>query len=260
MTTAQSHPPGSFSWVELATTDQDAAKKFYSALFGWTVNDNSMGPSGIYTIFQLNGRDAAAAYTLRKEDRDQHVPPHWELYIAVSNAGDAASKAASLGGKTLAPAFDVADLGRMSVLQDPTGAVFCVWQAKKQDGLGVSGENNSFCWADLSTPDPAKAGKFYSGLLGWKLDKGENDPSGYLHIKNGEKYIGGIPPAEHRDPKVPAHWLIYFDVADVDSGTEKARKMGANVYMPPRKMQGVGTWSILADPQGAVFALFKSDR
>jgi uncharacterized protein len=260
MTNVQSHAPGSFSWVELATTDQDAAKKFYSSIFGWNVNDNPMGPSGTYTIFRLHERDAAAAYTLRKEDRDRHVPPHWELYIAVDNADQAASKAATLGGAVCAPAFDVADIGRMAVLQDPTGAIFCVWQAKKQAGLGVTGEHNSFCWADLSTPDPEKAGKFYSGLFGWKLDKSEKDPSGYLHIKNGEKYIGGIPPAAHRDPKVPAHWLVYFDVADVDASTTQARHIGAQVHMPPRKMEGVGTFAILADPQGAVFALFKSDR
>ncbi len=260
MTNVQSHAPGSFSWVELATPDQDAAKKFYSSLFGWAVNDSPMGPSEVYTVFRLDGRDAAAAYTQRQDERDHHVPPHWDLYIAVSNADDAGAQAARLGGKVCAPAFDVGDIGRMAVLQDPTGAYFCVWQAKKQAGLGITGVNNSFCWADLSTPDPATAAKFYSGLFGWKLDKGEKDPSGYLHIKSGEKYIGGIPPAEHRDPKIPAHWLVYFDVADVDASTTKARQMGAQVHMPPREMEGVGTWSIVADPQGAVFALFKSGR
>ena len=260
MTDVQKHPAGSFCWIELSTSDQPAAKKFYSSLFGWTPNDSPIGPDDFYTIFKLNGRDAAAAYTLRKEEREQHVPPHWNLYIAVDSADDAVAKAPKLGGKVLAPAFDVMDVGRMGVIQDPTGAVFCVWQAKKHGGLGVVGEKGAFCWADLVTPDPASAEKFYSSLFGWKVEKDEEeDHSGYLHINQGPHHIGGIPPAQ-RDANIPPHWMIYFMVADADGSTEKAKQMGAKVYMPPRKMEGVGTWSVLGDPQGAVFALFKSSR
>src|SRR3954466_6424277 len=61
------HPPGSFCWFELATTDQNAAKNFYTALFGWAVVDNPMGPEDFYSMFKLEGRDTAAAYTMRKE-------------------------------------------------------------------------------------------------------------------------------------------------------------------------------------------------
>jgi uncharacterized protein len=260
MANIQSHPAGSFCWVELSTSDQNAAKKFYSELFGWTPNDNPMGPGEVYTIFRLDGRDAAAGYTMNKQEREQQVPPHWNLYIAVDNADEAASKATKAGGTVLAPAFDVMDVGRMAVVQDPTGAVFCAWQAKKHSGLGAYGENGAFCWADLSTPDPQRAGKFYSDLLGWKLEKGEHDSSGYLQIKNGDNHIGGIPPAEYRQQGTPPHWMLYFQVADVEASTDKATQMGAKVYMPAQKMEGVGTWSILADPQGAVFALFKAGR
>ncbi len=260
MTNVDKHSPGSFCWIELATTDQNAAKSFYTSLFGWAVTDNPMGPGDFYSIFKLHGRDAAAAYTMRKDQREQGVPPNWSLYIAVESADQAAAKAAQAGGKVLAPAFDVMDVGRMAVLQDPTGAVFCVWQAKKTQGIGVAGEPGAFCWADLSTPDPDRAAKFYSALFGWKVEKGEKDPSGYLHVKNGEAFIGGIPPAAHRDPKTPPHWLSYFMVADVAASSEKATQLGAKMLMPPQNMEGVGTWSIVADPQGAVFALFKSGR
>lgn len=260
MANVQNHPAGSFCWVELATTNQEAAKTFYSSLFGWSVIEHPMGPDAVYTIFQSNGRDAAAGYALRKDQLDRHVPPHWELYIAVDNADEAASKATSLGASIIMPPFDVMDIGRMAVIHDPTGAVFCVWQYKKPAGLGVIGENSAFCWADLSTPDPQRAEKFYSTLFGWKLEKGEKDPSGYLHIKNGEHFIGGIPPAQYRDPNSPPHWLLYFQVADAEAATKKAEQLGARVYMPPTKMEGVGTWSVLADPQGATFALFRPGR
>ena len=260
MTNIDKHPAGSFCWVELMTTDQNAAKSFYSSLFGWAVTDNPMGPGEFYSIFKIDGRDAAAGYTMRKEQRDTGVKPNWGLYIAVDSADQAAAKASQSGGKILQPVFDVMDQGRMAVIQDPTGAVFCVWQSKKSTGIGISGVNGTLCWADLSTGDPERAGKFYSQLFGWKLEKGEKDTSGYLHIKNGEHFIGGVPPATHRDPKTPPHWLIYFLCDDVAASSAKAAKLGGKVVMPPQAMEGVGTWSIVTDPQGAVFALFKSAR
>jgi len=83
-----------------------------------------MGPNDFYTIFRLEGRDAAAGCTLRPEELSQGVPPHWKLYVAVDSADATAARAAELGGTVLAPPFDVFDAGRMAVVQDPTGAVF----------------------------------------------------------------------------------------------------------------------------------------
>jgi uncharacterized protein len=260
MASIDKHSPGSFCWFELATTDQNAAKSFYTSLFGWSVVDNPIGPDDFYSIFKLEGRDTGAAYTMRKEQRAQGVPPHWMLYIAVVNADDAVARAAQLGGTVLAPAFDVMDIGRMAVIQDPGGAIFSVWESRLHQGTGIGGVDNTVCWADLSTPHPQRVQEFYSGLFGWELAKDPKDPSGYIHIKNGEHFIGGIPSAEHRNPNAPPHWLLYFQVAGPEAATGKAAQLGGTVLMPPRKMENVGTWSIVADPQGAVFALFKSGR
>lgn len=254
------HPAGSFCWIELATTDQKAAKSFYSALFGWDPQDSPMGPDEFYTMFKLEGRDAAAGYTMRPEQRAQGVPPHWMPYIAVDNADQAVNKVKQLGGTVVAPAFDVMEFGRMAVIQDPTGAHFCVWQARKNTGLGIAHVAGTLCWADLSTPDAKRAADFYSGLFGWQIMAGENDKSGYLHIKNGEHFIGGIPPAAHRQPGVPPHWLAYFWVDDVDASAAKAKQLGANLYLAPMTVEGVGRMAVIADPQGAVFAIFKSER
>lgn len=258
MAQVDKHPPGDFCWMELATSDQKAAKSFYSSLFGWTPNDMPMGPDSYYTIFELGGRHVAAGYTMMADEVAQNIPPHWNLYIAVESVDAGAVKAAELGGKVLAGPFDVMNAGRMAVIQDPTGAVFQIWQANKNQGAGVTNEPGAFCWADLSTPDAGRAKEFYSGLFGWKISSGEKDPSGYLHIQNGEKYIGGIPPAAHRDPNTPAHWLLYFDVADVDASAAKATGMGAKILFGPMDIEHVGRFAVMADPQGAASAIFKS--
>ncbi len=258
MPNIEKNPPGAFSWIELASTDQDSAKAFYSSLFGWTINDQSMGPSGTYTMFQIDGRNIGAAYTMQAEERAEGAPPHWNLYITVESADEAASKAKQLGATIFAPPFDVMDVGRMAVMADPTGAAFCVWQAKKHRGVEITGVDGTLCWADLSTPDREKAQKFYAGLFGWKISAGEKDPSEYLHIQNGEAFIGGIPPTADRDPSMPAHWLPYIQVNDVDTTAAKAQHNGGKVYLAPMSMEGVGRMAVLADPQGAVFAIFKS--
>ena len=147
----------------------------------------------------------------------------------------------------------------MAVIQDPTGAVFHVWQSKQHSGVGMVNEPGAFCWADLSTPDPERAKQFYGQLFGWSLDLAQHGSSGYLHIKNGEKFIGGVPAAQQRDSKTPPHWLVYFAVPDVEGATAQATGMGARAFLPPMSLQGVGRFSVLADPQGAVFALFKPE-
>ena len=257
MTQIDSHTPGSFCWIELATTDQPAAKTFYQSLFGWTPNDMPMGPSEVYTIFRLEDRDAAAAYTLRPEQRSQGVPPHWMLYITVKSADDSAKRAVELGGTVLAASFDVMDAGRMAVLRDPTGAVFCVWEPKRNKGTGIAHVDGTLCWADLSTPDPQRAGKFYSDLFGWQILDDEHPSHNYLHIKNGEHFIGGIPPASDRQPGTPPHWLAYFNASNCDATADKAKQMGATLYLPPTTFEEVGRMAVIADPQGAVFAIFQ---
>jgi len=253
------HDPGSFSWVELSTTDQNAAKSFYSSLFGWIVNDHPMGPAGVYTIFQVDGRDAAACAGMQPAEREQGVPPHWNLYIASADADQTAASANDLGGTVLAPPFDVMDAGRMSVIQDPTGAAFCVWQANRNQGIGIAGVEGTLCWADLATSDTELAKKFYEDLFGWTIALSEHDASGYLHIKNGEAFIGGIPPSKYRDPKVPPHWLLYFFVSDVDAAAAKAKHLGAAIHMEPMTIKGVGRMAVVADPQGAVFSVFGAE-
>jgi predicted enzyme related to lactoylglutathione lyase len=253
MPNVDKHAPGSFSWIELGTTDQNAAKTFYTSLLGWEFTDFPMGPTEVYTMFALSGRLSGAAYTMRGPELEMHVPPHWNLYTEVASADDSAKRAVELGGKVLAGPFDVETHGRMAVIQDPTGVTFSIWQSKMHTGMGVQGEPGAFCWADLNTPDPKAATAFYTGLFGWKIEAGQ-DGSGYLHIKNGEEFIGGIPPV---NPRVPPFWLQYLMVSDCDASTEKAKQLGATVHMGPMTMEKVGRMTVLGDPQGAIFALFQ---
>ena len=255
----EKHAPGDFCWIELATTDQSAAKEFYSELFGWTVGEYPMGPQDFYTTFKIDGRDVAAAYTLRAEQQARGVPAHWSLYVAVENADTAAGRARGLGAKVIAEPFDVYDVGRMAVVQDPTGAVFSMWQAKRHTGFGIKGVPGTFCVADLSTSDQDGASRFYEQLFEWRIGKEDEDPShNYCHLFNHDEFIGGILPPAFRNPGTPPHWQIYLLVSDCDVVATRAKCLGAKLYMPPMKIEEIGRMAVMADPQGAVFAIFEA--
>jgi uncharacterized protein len=259
MANIEKHRPGSFCWMELATTDQTAAKKFYGDLFGWTAKDSPIGPNDYYTIFSLDEREVGAGYTLAAHQQKMGMGPHWMLYVAADSADASAKRAEALGAKIIAPPFDVFDAGRMAMFEDPTGAKLCVWEAKKNTGSRITGVDGTMCAADLMTSDQDKAADFYEKLFGWQIGKQDEEPEHrYYHIFNGGQFIGGIPPANAAGPGVPPHWQIYLQTGNCEASAAKAKELGARIYMPAMKIEDVGWISVMADPQGAAFAIFQA--
>jgi len=248
--------PGDFNWLELQTSDSASARAFYTALFDWEYAEVPLGPDDTYTIFNIGGKTTAAAYQLGSDMLAQGIPPHWGLYVSVIDADASAAKAQQLGGTVPMEPFDVMDQVRMAVLQDPTGAQISIAQPINNTGLGLVDKPGSFVWTDLFSPDSTRAAEFYCGLFGWTTYVGD---SPYIHFKNGEKYIAGSMPGTLQ-PGMPPHWLPYIGVESCDAGAEKAKSLGATVHYGPVTMEGIGRYAVLADPQGAVFAVFESGR
>jgi predicted enzyme related to lactoylglutathione lyase len=254
-----SHIPGTFSWPELATTDQKGGVAFYRALFGWNVDERPAGPDETYSMFRLGDKEVAAGCSLRPEERKAGVPSHWNMYVSVTNADDAVKRAEQLGAKVLAPPFDVMDVGRMAVLQDPTGAVFQLWQAKNHIGARVLNEPGALCWTELATRDTKSAESFYTQLFGWSAKHSAPDsPMEYTEFSiQGQPSIGMMPMPATMPPGVPSYWMPYFQVSDCDATTAKAKELGAGVMVPPQDIPSTGRFAVLQDPQGAVFAVFR---
>jgi predicted enzyme related to lactoylglutathione lyase len=213
-----------------------------------------MGPGEVYSIFKLNGKEVAAAHALQPQQRQHGVPPHWMNYVAVSNVDEAANKAKSLGASLLAGPFDVMDAGRMAVFQDPTGAAFSVWQAKKHIGIRVKNEVGALGWTELMTTDVDKARDFYVGLFGWTFKEGGHQGMRYLEFSNGGEPQGGIMPLPP-GMNAPPNWGPYFVVADCKAKTAQARSAGATIYVDSMDVPNVGPISAIGDPQGAYFSI-----
>ncbi|MGH7729931.1 MAG: VOC family protein [Candidatus Eiseniibacteriota bacterium] len=257
MATTTQHAPGTFCWPELATIDQPGAKAFYTRLFGWDAADLDMGGGESYTFFKLGGRDVGALYTMRPEERATGVPPHWNSYVAVTSADQAAAKAKSLGGTVILEPMDVFDSGRMAFIQDPTGAMVGVWQAKNHPGAGVLGETGALCWTELMTKDAAKARGFYSGLFGWSPEDRPMGPMTYTIYMNGNAQAAGMMQTTKEMGPIPSNWTIYYSVEDCDATAAKAGSLGGTITVPPQDIPGIGRFAALQDPQGAHFSIIK---
>jgi predicted enzyme related to lactoylglutathione lyase len=117
-----------------------------------------------------------------------------------------------------------------------------------------------FTWFDLSTPDAAASVRFYTQLMGWTTESWSGGE--YTMFKSGADTFGGVMPLADEAKKMgaPPNWMGYVTVADVDQACAKAKSLGGNVYVPGTDIPNVGRFGVVADPAGAVIAVFKSNN
>jgi predicted enzyme related to lactoylglutathione lyase len=243
-----SYSPGTFSWVDLQTGDQDGAKAFYADLLGWTYEDIPLGDGMVYSMAQLQGHSVAALGPLQGED----MPPHWNCYVTVQSADDSAARARELGATLLAEPFDVFDAGRMAAFQDPQGAVLSVWQPNQNIGAGLVNVPGALTWNDLLTPDVEASAQFYRDLFSWQIQELAAAEGQYWTIANQGRSNGGLmpmPPGGH-----PA-WNLYFAVDDTDAAIARAGELGGELIMGPVDVSNGTRFAILRDPGSAVFSV-----
>lgn len=240
---------GTFSWTDLGTSDQEAAKTFYSDLFGWATQDSPVPQGGEYTMASLGGRDVAG---LMQAQPGQ--PPSWTSYVTVADADAAQARASDLGGSVIAPAFDVMDAGRMAVIADPAGAVFAVWQAKDHPGARLVNGHGALSLNQLNTNDTDGAQGFYSELFGWTFRAMEGEDPAYWGIYRGEEVNGGMMELTP-EMQAPPHWLVYFGIDDLDAAGAKIEAGGGAIMLPKLDVPG-GQIVVAHDAQNAVFGLF----
>jgi uncharacterized protein len=249
-----SYTPGTFSWADVSTTDQEGAKSFYSGLFGWEAEDLPVGDGISYSMMRLDGRDVAAISPQPPQQRDAGVPPAWNSYVTVESADAAAERAGQLGATVHAPPFDVMQAGRMAVIQDPQGAFFMVWEARDSIGAELVNGHGALSWNELASPDVDASIGFYGDLFGWTTEAFEQSPQRYEIIKNGERTNGGIR-AIGADEPTPPNWLVYLGIDDIESGTARAEELGGTKLLGPMDI-GMAKIAVLQDPQGATFAIY----
>lgn len=250
------HEPGTLSWADLSTTDPGDAKRFYGELFGWEFDDLPVGDGVVYTMCRIGASSVAALNELQQEEREMGVPPHWNNYVTVEDVDASSARAAQLGGAVVVSPFEVMGAGRMAVIQDPTGAILCLWSAG--DSIGAERVNEPGCltWNDLVSTDAEAARDFYGGLFGWRYDKMPADDVDYWVCWNGDRTNGGLIKAPTEG--MPSFWYPYFAVEEAGAAKERIESLGGSIHNGPIDVPN-GRFAVAADPQGATFAVFSGD-
>jgi predicted enzyme related to lactoylglutathione lyase len=114
---------------------------------------------------------------------------------------------------------------------------------------------NPFVHVELNTSDVDKAKSFYGKLFDWKMEDMPMPGGSYTIINVGDGTGGGL--LKHPMPGAPSMWLAYVLVDDIAASTQKAKSLGGAVKKDVTEISGIGWFSIIEDPTGAVLALWK---
>ncbi|MFA1540846.1 VOC family protein [Actinomadura monticuli] len=250
------HVLGTPFWVEIASPDVDASRRFYGELFGWYAYTLTIGEYGDYVVFTLRDINGPGVGSMQRLADDTQAPS-WSCYFYTADLEATLDDVRSAGGDTLMDPVNVAQMGNAALCSDTQGAEFALWEPLEPDLVPVAGEPGTMCWAELAARDIQAARRFYGAVFGWKAV--DRDYYGAVYTDwevDGWPAAGMVAMDERWPPDYPAHWIPYFQVADCDASAALAVELGARIRVPPSDVQN-GRFSILTDPTGVRFAVLE---
>ena len=206
-------------------------------------------------MFASAGLQVAGMGEMDADMKQSGMPAFWNSYVTVEDTDATAARCQDLGGSVRMPTMELRAqgelIGTMAILCDPEGAAFSLWKPGQHRGADLVNEPNAFCWNELATRDMAAAQRFYADLLGWTFDRAEGDTE-YWEIRQGKRLNGGMLPWQAEWGDTPAHWSVYFSVADCDATVEQLKRLGGQLLAGPTDI-APGRFAVVQDPGGAVF-------
>ena len=241
--------PGAPAWVDLSTTDVEAASAFYETMFGWEAEDVVDTRFGGYRVFRLDGKRVGGVGMNTEEDPG---PPHWNVFLLTFNAATTTELIGEAGGTVLFEPMVVPTRGVIGMAVDATGAVVGFWQPGVVEGFDVFGEIGSASWFELNASDFDAAERFYAHAFDWSVVRGDDEPR-YAAFERDGRVLAGILDASRmlRADGAPS-WNVAFGVADVEEAVDRAVAAGATLVQSPRDVPP-GRRAGLLDPTGAFF-------
>jgi uncharacterized protein len=268
MAQPRTYPHGVTSWIDTEQPDLDAAARFYTGLFGWTLTDAMpAGASPPYLIATLDGQDVGAI------TRAAGGTAAWNTYVAVDDADATAAAVVEAGGTVVSGPVDAGPAGRAATCLDPTGAEFRLWQARERPGAQAANTPGAWNFSDLHTTDRRAAMSFYTAVFGWRAVDMEQGAGTMIQVQGYGDHLAatfdpdirerqsGAPPGfadvisglAVTGPGERAHWHVCFTVADRDESVATAERLGATIV---RSSDDLWTKNAMVrDPQGAEFTV-----
>ena len=254
---------GGFIWYELMTPDPADSKKFYDAVVGWNIGENSVAPGIEYRMIgRSDGCNAGGVLTLTDEMQAEGARPIWLGYLHTNDVDAKVEAIKADGGKVMMAAWDQPGVGRLAMVTGPEGAPFYLMDPippegdpnAKSDVFSVD-QPQRVRWNELWSSDPERSIDFYKSRFGWAqegdMDMGEMGK--YRFVQHDGVGIGAV---MRTMPDMPqSMWNFYVGVDDIDRAAEAVRTGGGKIVNGPMEIPG-GEFALNGvDPQGALFGL-----
>lgn len=248
---------GRFVWHDLMTTDTEKSLAFYGELFPeWTVDDIDIGEAGTYHMILVDGQKAGGMVSL---PADAGIPSHWIGYVAVKDCDATVERVKEAAGSLVIPAHTAPGVGRFAVVADPVGAMLKPFQVESEITLPTEPASGQFAWNEVLSNNVSITQRFYQSVFGWSvIEKPVAGMGTYTLFRVDEQDTAGcmaMPPEAESHPA----WLTYFYADDLDDRVAKAESLGAEIFVQPQDIPGVGRFSVLADSNNAFFALYRKE-
>lgn len=246
--------PGFFCWIDVAVSDPTATHKFFTDLFGWGRKVRPTEDAHAYSIMTCQGQHVAGICQV-----EEAGPSQWMSYLLVDDLSQATDKAESLGAEILKRDIEIDTFGTMTVVQDPTGAIFALWQSKRGESPPPLG-HGTFCGNELITTDLAKATAFYSALAGWTTKPASLGDLDYTFFQKDGEMVCGMMSTEDSTVTKNSTWLVHFSVDNAVESVHLCKDLGGDVKEEPVEIEGLGQCALLQDPSGGVFGIVQSNK
>ncbi len=253
MSLPENRPPGAPCWMDLVTSDTDAAQAFYGELFGWTGTAGDQEKYGGYVTFTLDGNDVAGC--MGKGSSMQAMPDAWSIYLSSPDTAATVLDAQQRGAPVFVAPMPIPEVGVMAMVADPGGAGIGIWQADPFAGFDVLGEPGTPAWFELHSRSYDESVGFYRQVFGWETDVMSDSPElRCTTLGAGDDAAAGIVDASGWSDQDELAWHVYFAVTDTDAACAKVTELGGAVTYPPEDSPH-GRIATVTDPGGARFKL-----
>jgi uncharacterized protein len=247
---------GDPAWMDLSTTDVDAAAVFYRELLGWEFNTSP--ELGEYRMVESRGRPVGGAMSADMGADGPGAAPQsptaWTVFLRVDDITETTAKVVEAGGHVVMAPVKISDLGTTAMIADPAGASLGLWEAAGFEGFTRDAGPGTPAWFEVMTMDFDAATEFYGKVFGWELGYLDEPGEG---VRYASTPTAGICEATNLLPKgTQSYWRMYVQVGDVDAAVEKLHELGGELLDGPVDTP-FGRIATVADPQGASFQLIR---
>lgn len=247
--------PGRFIWADLVSADIEASSNFYQKAFGWEVK-KSEADTAYWYLFSHGQPIAGLVY--RPNAQDQSI---WIKHISTPNIEATLSTAKKLGATITLPPREFKQRGIHAIIIDPQGGIIGMLDSSSGDPLENNKPSGAIVWAQLFSPDPYEAAKFYSSVFTYRSEaltqkKFANADALLLRSPENSKAYASI-------SKLPAafqqknRWVAFIKVTSLKQSLEKTQTLGAQLIYKTQSSELNNNLAIIKDPSGALIGLIE---